>query len=96
MDSDNESMIADSPSPPATQVSGVSKVQYAWVILFSMNVDQECPFAMVRLTHFKNSDFPWSGITEEMSEAFRITVRQFSNMPGKKLCIFAKVEHGKN
>lgn len=98
MASDSESLIEDSPrrsSPPATQVCGISKVQYAWVIIFHMNVDLEKPFSIMRLTHFKNSDFPWSGITEEMNFEYRLGVRKVSNMPGKDICIFAKVEHGK-
>lgn len=97
MDSDNETVIGDSPrgsSPPATQVTGVSRVQYAWVILFTNNVDNVAPFIIIRLTHFKNSDFPWTGITEEMTEEYRTCVRKISNMPGN-VCIFAKIEHGK-
>lgn len=99
MTSDNESVIGDSPrgsSPPATQLSGFSKVQYAWVILFTMDVDREAPFSIIRLTHFKNSDFPWNGITEEMTEEFRTSPRKFSKMPANnRYCIFAKIEHGK-
>lgn len=97
MDSDTDSVIDDSPrrsSPPATQNCGISKVQYAWVIVFTMNVDRDAPFNIIRLTHFKNSDFPWNGITEEMNEEFRTCQRTFSNMPGNKYCIFAKVEKG--
>lgn len=97
--SDAESQIGESPrgsSPPATQMSGVSKVKYAWVILFNMDVDDEAPFIIVRLTHFKNSDFPWAGITEEMTKEFRVGVRKISNMPPENsYCIFGKIEHGK-
>ena len=98
MASNSGSLIEESPrksSPPATQIGGNSKVQYAWVIIFTMNVDQNCPFSMIRLSQFKNSDFPWNGITEEMTEEFRLGVRKVSNMPGNEICIFAKVEHGK-
>ena len=97
--SDADSVIGDSPrgsSPPATQLTGVSKVQYAWVILFTMDVDEQAPFGVVRLTHFKDSDFPWSGITEEMTDEFRLGVRELPNMPtSKRYCIFGKIEHGK-
>ena len=98
-ESDNDSLIGGSPrgnSPPSTQVSGVSKVQYAWVVIFTWNVDLEYPFSIVRLTHFKNSNFPWTGITEEMTEEFRLCVRKFSNLPGQEYSVFCKIEHGMN
>lgn len=98
MDSDTNTLIGGSPrgsSPPSTQLTGISKVQYAWVIVFTMNVDCETPFNIIRLTQFKDTDFPWNCITEEMTEDFRTALRTFSNMPGNKYCIFGKVEHGK-
>ena len=99
VDSDSETLIGNSPrgsSPPATQVTGFSKVKYAWIILFTMDVDRELPFSIIRLTHFKDFDFPWKGITEEMTDEYRTCLRTFPNFQGgHQHCIFAKVEHGK-
>ena len=44
--------------PEGTQIDEVSRTKYAWVLLFVMNVDREFPFIIVRLSHFKDSDFP--------------------------------------
>lgn len=94
---DNESIIADSlpmDPPESTQTPDGSTIQYAWVILFAMCVDQEHPFGIVRLSQFKNSDFPWEVITGELGAKERKTVRKLSSMPGESFCIFAKIEHG--
>lgn len=90
-------MISDSlPGSPAaaTQALEESPIPYAWVILFTNNVDTDSPFNMLRLTHFQNSDFPWDCIRSEMSQQFRLGLRTLSNMPGSKYYIFAKVERG--
>lgn len=96
---DNESMIGDTMAmkavPDNTQGSEGSTTTYAWVILFSTCVDEECPFKIVRLSHFKNTDFPWNLITGELTADERNRVRKFNNMDEESFCVFAKVEHGK-
>lgn len=96
-DSDNESVVqaTQTEAPPLTQVKGLSAIPYAWVILFTWDVDKSCPFSIVRLTHFKNSDFPWECITGEMTQQFRSSIRTFSNVPKHRFCIFGKVQQGK-
>lgn len=81
--------------PPPTQENGSSQVQYAWVILFNYNINNPSPFSMVPLNFFAGSDFPWKTIRGFLSSHIRKQTRSFSNLPGKKFNIFAKVEIGK-
>ena len=97
-DSESESIIQDTmvlKPPESTQTVESSTISYAWVILFTMCVDEEEPFTIVRLTQFKNSDFPWEVITGELGSKERNRVRKFNNIEGQSFCIFAKIEHGK-
>ena len=98
MDSDNDSMIQDTMpfnAPDNTQSPDGSSINYAWVILFVMCVDQEQPFGVYRLSNFKESDFPFEVITGELGSQERNCVRKINNMVGESFCIFAKIEHGK-
>lgn len=95
MDSD-ESMIGDSSPilpPNNTQVSEGSTTQYAWVILFSIDLDQPKPFNLFRLSHFKESNFPFDIITGELDDKERTAIREFTNLQGS-FHVFAKVERG--
>lgn len=96
MDSDAESQISGSlpGTPPLTQRKAQSKISYAWVILFNMNVDKETPFKIFRLTLFKDINFPWDCIKSDMSQQFRQSIHRFTNMPNERVCVFAKIERG--
>ena len=96
-DSDNESFIQDTAvmkPPESTQSPDGSTITYAWVILFNMCVDQERPYSIVRLSHFKETDFPWELITGELGSRERNRARKFDNFPDETFGIFAKIEHG--
>lgn len=98
MDSENDSIIPESVGkrcpPENTQPSEMSSITYAWVILFVMDVNLEKPLKIVRLSHFKDSDFPWEIIKSDLNSNARIASRKFKNMGDQSYGIFAKIEKG--
>ena len=80
--------------PPPTQGYAVSKVCYAWIIIFKNDINLENPFSVMALNVFKDiDDFPWKVIEGEMTCACRCEIRSLSNLSGGYR-IFAKIEHG--
>ena len=80
--------------PPMTQKSEKSRVQYAWIILFKVDINEEEPFSIVPLKFFTEAkDFPWNFIEGEMSSECRNEICTFSNLVGE-FKIFGKVEKG--
>ena len=71
-----------------------SVIQYAWVILFHFDINDDKPFCIERLRDFGNTNFPWRGIKGEMTREFRIKLCEFSSIPGKQFFIFAKIQYG--
>ena len=80
--------------PPSTQVSQPSNRNYAAVLLFTYDIDNDQPFISVPLNHFEGSDFPLDVINGHMGLSDRLKPRQLSGLPGSKYCIFAKCEEG--
>lgn len=80
--------------PPLTQENGISKVKYAWIVLFNYSINEPEPFSMVPISHFVGSDFPWDSVEGFLSAEFRSKKRSFSNLRGSFYTIFAKVEFG--
>ena len=87
--------MSDVDLPPPTQSSALSHRTYLWVILFNFDPDNEEPFSVVSLHHFKGSDFPFNLITGHLGSEDRQKPRNLSTLSGAKYCIFAKIEEGK-
>ena len=81
-------------TPPETQLRTSSQRAYEWIILFTFDIDNECPFICLSLDHFKGTDFPWHLIGGHLGSEDRMKPRHLSRLPGPKYCIFAKVETG--
>lgn len=83
-------------SIPLTQnEAGVSKIKYAWAILFANNINFSCPFSIVPLSFFKDSDFPFDTIRGEMHSEDRAKIRTLQKLPGNEYRVFGKIEMGK-
>lgn len=81
---------------PSTQGYGISRVCYAWIIIFKNDINLESPFSILPLSFFSDcDDFPWKFIEGEMTSSCRSEVRAFSKLPGEHYRIFAKIERGK-
>ena len=81
---------------PFTQetVQKKSLIQYAWVILFHFDINDNKPFSITRLRDFADSNFPWRGIKGEMTREFRIQLHNFTCFPDNQFFIFAKIQYG--
>lgn len=86
--------MSDEDTPPLTQSSASSNRKYLWVILFRFDPDNEAPFIVASLDHFKGSDFPFHLISGHFGMEDRLKPRYLSSLPDRKLCVFAKIEEG--
>lgn len=81
--------------PPPTQSSTPSNRTYVSVFLFEYNVNKECPFSSVSVDNFKDSDFPFYLLSQQLSLEDRLKARTLSRLPGSTFCVFAKCEEGR-
>ena len=88
--------MGETDPPAATQDSKLSRRIYSAVILFNYDVDEENPFSTTLLSHLTGTDFPFEVINSHLSLSDRLKPRSLSKFPGKKMCIFAKIEEGRN
>ena len=90
----HERNMDEADPPPATQDTQLSRRVYSAVILFNYDVDNEFPFISTLLNNFTGTDFPFEIISGHLGLADRLKPRSLSKFPGKKFCVFAKVEEG--
>ena len=80
--------------PESTQSGGTSKRIYLWAILFHYDANDENPFSIVPLNHFKESNFPFELMTGHLGLQDRLKPTTLDKLPGGKYTIFAKIEQG--
>ena len=80
---------------PATQ--GRSSRIYDWVIMFMWNINEEDPFSIVPIRHFKGgNDFPIELVTGALTDKSRIKRYKINCLPGNNnYSLFCKIEKGK-
>lgn len=86
--------MSESP-PPNTQTNSASNRVYSWAILFKYDVNEEFPFIAVALENYNANNFPVELISGHLGLDDRLKPRQLSKFPDSKICLFAKIEHGK-
>ena len=80
---------------PATQPSNRSTRTYEWIIFFKWDLNEEHPFSIVPVRHFKGeNDFPIELITGALSDKARCTKFRIRSLNGNSHSIFCKIETG--
>ena len=79
----------------AMSTQGGSVRTYKWVVLFMWQLNEEHPFSVVPLHHFKKSQkFPFELITGPLTDKSRLVRYKLDNVPGNGHSIFCKIEEG--
>ena len=71
---------------------GTSLRSYGWVILFTWQLNEENPFCVFPIRHFKASNFPIELITGPLSDQSRSNRYRLKNVPGSAHSVFCKIE----